>query len=453
MKNGIDSLFPYVVAELVKENNLYIRNHIIWYNPKKQQRNDNLDYAYNTIIMIAKDSKDYTFNLDDIREKHIWRDHEWGKGRRSRYNPLGKNPSNFWLPTESEKGKVTKHLVMNTNDILERIIKVATNESDEIINYSLELKESLEQISSILKRKICFYQLDLSEILETEKKNKILKSIEEISKIKDKNDWTNNVFYKTCENMSEIPNNSISVIITSPPYWGMRDYGVDNQIGFDESYLNYMNRLKIVFSECFRVLKNNGSFWLNINKRVIEGNVLFMNYDLTKIAMSVGFTVRNTIIWHRALSIPGTGVNNFTDRFEYVMLFGKQSYNIKLIKENCDFNDYIHTNYNNQINSWYIWRNVGNLGEKIETEHNKKLIKHTAVFPKELVRRIILITTEKGDVVLDPFLGSGTTIVVAEKHHRKWAGYELNEKFKHLIESRLKKETYTLDHFLKNKEK
>ena len=186
-----------------------------------------------------------------------------------------------------------------------------------------------------------------------------------------------------------------------------------------------------VWQECFNKLKDNGSMWININVRVRNNKPIYLPKLFIEQCKKIGFKFKGILIWHKSSGIP-TNVKNIVDRHEYVLIFtkGKQD-ELKSFK--CDeFSDY----KNDELNGGLIWninRKAGSVG--------KKTI-HPAIYPTELINRIIKISTHKGDIVLDPFLGSGTSLIAALNNTRNFVGYEFNEGFRELMISRFKKEIY-----------
>jgi DNA modification methylase len=156
-------------------------------------------------------------------------------------------------------------------------------------------------------------------------------------------------------------------------------------------------------------------------------------------AEKVGFVLKDIIIWHKPVSVPTSGKANFTDRYEHVLFFTKDKRNYYLNREIKDqINDYLDGPLPNLLNVWRIHRRIGNIGKKIMVSKAGKKIEHTAIYPDELVRRIIELCSQKNDLVIDPFTGSGTTVSTANKLGRKWIGYELNTSYNELISWRLK---------------
>jgi site-specific DNA-methyltransferase (adenine-specific) len=432
---------PFLVAEKAQEVGFSLRNIIIWYNDNAPCFPGPFLNRCSYILFLSK-SKDYKFDKDPVREPHIWKEVEWGGGRRSRYHPKGKDPSNFWLKTESHKGRILRHVLLSVEEVVKRCILVSTSSGDKI----LDLFAENSCITKVVREEgripvFCYSKIDyprklFSSIYEKDWSER--KSPLNISKKFEK------VYFKSCEEMSEIPDACVQLIITSPPYWGLRDYNVPGQIGFGESYATYLLRLQKVMKECYRILRQEGSMWININKRIIQGNMILFPKDIIKIAREVGFILKDIVIWHKPIFVPTTGPRNFTDRHEYVLFFTK-------IKQGYFFNpaflktsDYVYEGAKGPENVWKIFRKIGNIGKDIEVLINGKKIKHTAVFPEELVKRIILLCSERGDIVLDPFAGSGTTIVVAEALGRIGVGYELNRDYGLIIKRRLENTTAKL---------
>jgi len=244
--------------------------------------------------------------------------------------------------------------------------------------------------------------------------------------------------------MTDVDDSSVQVIITSPPYWGLRDYGVSGQIGFKESYDEYLNRLQRVGRECYRVLKKNGTLWININKRIIDGNILMIPEDIANQMRSIGFYLKDIVIWHKPIFVPGTGPKNLADRHEYILLFTKSKDNYYINPTGFSQSDYMSLDSDRVTNVWRIFRKIGNIGKAMQVMLKERKIKHTAVYPKELVERIILLSSNMRDVVLDPFSGSGTTLVVANQLGRNWIGYEINPDYEEIIKWRLREEGSSL---------
>ena len=422
---------PFYLVELLQEKGFFVRNIILWYNNEYERSSSLFKNRVSYILFASKSKNEYKFHLDAIREAHIWKDFEWGGGRRSRYNPLGKNPSNFWIHTDSKKGKTIGHRPLEWWEVVERIVKCSTDTGDNVLGI---IPSNRKFMDNKFLQNINLRVLTLGNEKEIENNDlfylKKMKSLSFFPFIPS----GHSVYFKSSERMSEVKNGSVQMAITSPPYWGLRDYGIKSQIGYGESYEEYLKRLEKVFKEVFRVLKQDGLFWLNINKRIVNGKMFLIPFDLLKICKNVGFYLLEVMIWFRPVSVPGTGANNFTDRYEFILVLAK-SKDVKL-DMNLHVVDFLCETPETQINVWKLYRRIGNLNENFRKKTNVS-IKHTAVYPEELVSRAISVSTVPGDTVLDPFLGSGTTLSVANRMGRTGIGYEINPDFKPLIVNRL----------------
>ena len=353
---------------------------------------DNIKY----IIWMTKNKNIMLFNKDLIREKHIWKDVEWGK-REKNYNPKGKDPGNVWIPTnDNGKGKITEHILLTDVDIKKKLILMSLCGN----NYEIFTNKT-------------YKQSNFNTVTSTINKNTQDKNI---------------IYFLSSENMDKVKDDSVQTIITSPPYWNLKDYFKIGQIG-QESYDQYIKRLYSVFCESYKKLNNSGSMWININIRIYKKQVILIPYDIISICKKLGYFYRGIFIWHKSSGIPVSNTN-IVDRHEYILVFSKnKQFSIKKDIQ-YTFNDY----QNELINGGAIWninRKAGSIGKKII---------HPAIYPYELVRRILLMTTEEGDLVLDPFLGSGTTLIESIKNKRTCIGFEYNEQFESLINSRLDSE-------------
>lgn len=250
-------------------------------------------------------------------------------------------------------------------------------------------------------------------------------------KVLDKNEndfpdkWENKFILGTSENMKEIPNNSVHLMITSPPYNVSKEY--DEDLSLDE----YLNLLKNVFEETYRVLVNGGRACINVANLGRKPYIPLSDY-ISKMMIEIGFNMRGEIIWNKAASAsPSTAWGSWQsaanpilrDVHEYILVFSKGDYKReKVNKENTIGRD--------EFMEWTksIWT--------MKAESAKR-IGHPAPFPEELPYRLIQLYSFKNDVVLDPFMGSGTTAVSAVKSNRKFVGYDVSEEYIKLAENRL----------------
>lgn len=245
--------------------------------------------------------------------------------------------------------------------------------------------------------------------------------------------------------------NTFQSCISSPPYWGLRDYGVDNQIGAEELIDDYIYDLVHVFREVRRTLKDDGTLWLNIGDSYTSGNRKWRDSDKKnparamsyrpptpaglkpkdligvpwKIAFALqkdGWFLRSDIIWNKPNCQPESVKDRPTRSHEYVFLFSKSKnylYNQEAIKENG-----INGKLKNRRSVW-----------NINTSPFKGA--HFAVFPPELVKLCLLASTNKGSKVLDPFFGSGTVGEVCSYFERRCIGIEINPQYASIAKRRI----------------
>ncbi len=290
------------------------------------------------------------------------------------------------------------------------------------------------------------------------------------------------------EMLATLPDESVQTTVTSPPYWGLRDYGVEGQIGLEPTPEEYVAKIVSVFREVRRVLRKDGTLWLNLgdtyasnwpcNRRNVVGTGSLENgkrenrpprmgeglkdKDLVGIPWMVAFALRadgwylrSDIIWHKPNPMPESVRDRPTKSHEYVFLLSKSEkyyYDADAISEKANYPG----GAGNMENCKYVLEsagdprmrtksNIANIGGR-ETR-NKRTVwniattpfadAHFATFPEELPRLCILAGSKEGDVVLDSFAGSGTTLAVAEALGRDSIGIEINPEYRKLIAKRM----------------
>ena len=243
-------------------------------------------------------------------------------------------------------------------------------------------------------------------------------------------------------NMVEIPNESIHLVITSPPYWQLKDYGNDNQIGFDDSYQTYINNLNLVWKECERVLHNGCKICINIGDQFARSvyygryKIMPIRTEIIKFCESIGFDYMGAIIWQKVTTCHTTGGATVMGSFpyprngiikldyEFILIFKKLGKAPKVSRENKEKSKMTKEEWNKYFSGH--WNFAG-----------EKQGKHLAMFPEELPKRLIRMYSFAGDTILDPFLGSGTTSLAAKHLSRNSVGYEINEEFLPVIKNKL----------------
>lgn len=242
--------------------------------------------------------------------------------------------------------------------------------------------------------------------------------------------------------MSELSNNSIHLIVTSPPYWQLKDYGNENQIGFNDNYEQYINNLNLVWKECFRVLHDGCRLCINIGDQFARSvyygryKVIPIHSEIIRFCETIGFDFMGQIIWQKATTMNTTGGGSVMGSFphprngivkldfEYILLFKKQGTAPKPTKDQKEQSAMTNEEWNTYFNGhWYF--------------NGAKQDKHLAMFPEELPKRLIKMFSFPQETVLDPFMGSGTTAAVANALGRNSVGYEINSDFIPLIKSRI----------------
>lgn len=266
--------------------------------------------------------------------------------------------------------------------------------------------------------------------------------------------------------LKALPKNSIDCIVTSPPYYGQRDYGMDGQIGNESKLEEYIENLVNIFNECKRVLKDSGSLWLNLGDKYNKGNLMGMPWRVALALQDEGWILRNDIIWHKPNAMPHSAKNRLTTDHEYIFFFTKKAkdyyYDQDAIREeHKTFSEDSkmkggRNHFGKNGGTPEKGKNSGNSnlhdgrwdqafhpnGRNKRTVWNVPLSKfrgaHFAVFPERLIEPCILAGCPKDGIVLDPFFGAGTTGFVAIQQGRKYVGLELNPEYAEIAENRLK---------------
>jgi len=250
----------------------------------------------------------------------------------------------------------------------------------------------------------------------------------------------------------------ISVTITSPPYFDLKDYGKKNQIGFGQTYEKYLDDLTLVFSKVFDVTKESGSLWVIIDTYKRNQKIVPLPFDFSKKMDGIGWKLRDIVIWNKDRTLPWSHKGKLRNIFEYVLVFSKNSkfkYQIDRVRESDDLKKWwikYPERYNpNGKAPTEIW----NYDIPTQGSWGNGYIKHFCPLPEELVRRIIYLTTNENDLVLDPFAGSGTVPAQASFCKRNFVGFEINEKyikmFQNYYSSNYKEKRNHYENYLKEK--
>lgn len=243
----------------------------------------------------------------------------------------------------------------------------------------------------------------------------------------------------------DIPDNLVNLTVTSPPYFDLKDYGMPSQIGYGQRYDDYLDDVAAVFAETYRVTRQDGSLWIIIDTFRKGQEVLTLPFDLAGRLKPIGWILRDIIIWKKERTLPWTHAGSTRKIFEYILVFSKGT----------NFFRYDHDKYRDtsDLKKWWVryperYNPKGKSLEEIwsydiptQGSWGDKYIRHFCPLPSELVSRIIQLTTEKGDVVLDPFAGSGTVPTVSHLLERAFIGIELNPAYVQMFENHFKQQT------------
>lgn len=251
--------------------------------------------------------------------------------------------------------------------------------------------------------------------------------------------------------MRRLPEGSVNTCVTSPPYFGLRDYGCDGQIGNEATPEAFIDQLVRVFRAVRRVLRDDGTLWLNLGDSYGKGKQLLgVPWRVAFALQEDGWVLRQDIIWHKPNPMPESVRDRCTKAHEYVFLFSKSQkyfYDAEAIKtpvkQDWGTRNRAAGKYHNEGSGLAPHSGL----EKSYQTANKRSVwsvtskpfkgAHFATFPPELIEPCILAGCPDGGTVLDPFGGSGTTAGVAVKHGRNAILCELNQDYADLIPARV----------------
>lgn len=311
--------------------------------------------------------------------------------------------------------------------------------------------------------------------------------------------YINQIIQSDCiQGLKQIPDGVVQTCVTSPPYYGLRDYGNDEQIGLEETPEAYVQKMVEVFREVKRVLKDDATLWLNLGdsyssqgggqvEQTVRGNTDYVNSgqlgskgkgtsrkptyglkpkDLIGIPWMVAFALRadgwylrQDIIWNKPNPMPESVTDRCTKSHEYIFLLSKSQkyyYDHEAIKEpqSASSIERQKRSWNGNTDRGYVNGKQNHLNKYFErtkdqqdTDRNKRSVwtintkpykeAHFATYPEKLIEPCIKAGSPEGGIVLDPFMGAGTTALVARKLNRNYLGFELNPEYISIAEKRL----------------
>lgn len=257
------------------------------------------------------------------------------------------------------------------------------------------------------------------------------------------------IVFGDSRSLNEINDKSVQLIITSPPYWQLKDYGADDQIGFNDSYEEYINNLNLVWQECYRVLSDGCRMCINIGDQFARSvyygryKVIPIRTEIIRFCESLGMDYMGAIIWQKATTMNTSGGGAIMGSFpyprngilkmdyEFILLFKKLGNAPKPTEEQKRLSVISKEEWGQYFSSHWNFNGV-------------KQYEHIAMFPEELPKRLIKMFSFAGETVLDPFAGSGTTSLAAKHLGRNSIGYEINKSFAPVIKSKLFEEQISL---------
>ena len=258
------------------------------------------------------------------------------------------------------------------------------------------------------------------------------------------------IIFGDSRSLNQIKDKSVQLIITSPPYWQLKDYGTENQIGFNDSYEEYINNLNLVWKECNRVLSDGCRLCINIGDQFARSvyygryKVIPIRTEIIRFCESLGMDYMGAIIWQKATTMNTSGGGAIMGSFpyprngilkmdyEFILLFKKLGNAPKPTQHQKEQSAMTKEEWKQYFSSHWNFSGVKQMG-------------HIAMFPEELPKRLIKMFSFVGETVFDPFAGSGTTSLAAKNLGRNSIGYEINKDFEPIIRKKLESDQIKLD--------
>jgi len=276
--------------------------------------------------------------------------------------------------------------------------------------------------------------------------------------------------------LRQMDDQSVNCIVTSPPYWNQRDYGVEGQIGMEKSPEEYIQKIVFVFHEINRILRDDGTLWLNLGDTYDRKtkNLLGIPWKVAFELQADGWHLRQDIIWSKPNPMPESVIDRCTKSHEYLFLLTKSAKYYfdhgAMLEEATGYDGRQDTKYKGgkkdiSVGAHERWRykNLQSDGQRPNTMHFKRLVgeeylspvrnrrsvwtvatepfreAHFATYPEKLIEPCLLAGCPAGGIVLDPFMGSGTTAIVADRYNRSYIGFEINPEYIKIAERRIAK--------------
>ena len=258
------------------------------------------------------------------------------------------------------------------------------------------------------------------------------------------------IIFGDSRSLNQIEDKSVQLIITSPPYWQLKDYGTVNQIGFNDSYEDYINNLNLVWQECNRVLSDGCRLCINIGDQFARSvyygryKVIPIRTEIIRFCESLGMDYMGAIIWQKTTTMNTSGGGAIMGSFpyprngvlkmdyEFILIFKKLGKAPKPAQQQKEQSAMTKEEWGQYFSSHWNFNGVKQMG-------------HIAMFPEELPKRLIKMFSFVGETIFDPFAGSGTTSLAAKNLGRNSIGYEINKEFEPVIREKLGADQIRLD--------
>lgn len=243
-----------------------------------------------------------------------------------------------------------------------------------------------------------------------------------------------NVIYNIdSRRISEVLTDDIKIqtTISSPPYYDMKDYGVDGQVGYGQRYSDYLNDIGYIFKQVFDRTSDDGTLWIIVDTFKRGYNLVLLPFDIAERLKQVGWLLQNIIIWKKDKTVPWASGGFVQRKFEYVLFFSKKP-SFK------SHGDKVRVYDTTRLKSWWVkyperynpkGKAIDEIWEfpiPVQGSWGKEYIRHFCPLPKEMVATMISLSSDEGDLVFDPFSGTGAVLSQAAYMKRKYIGFELN---------------------------
>jgi DNA modification methylase len=232
----------------------------------------------------------------------------------------------------------------------------------------------------------------------------------------------------------------VDVTITSPPYWNLKDYGVDDQIGFGQSYDVYLDDLECVFRAVYDLTRSRGSLWIISDTIKHKGEIRLLPFDLARRLRKIGWILQDIVIWNKDRTLPWSHEGKLRNIFEYITFYSKEpkfNYHLDRVRDVTELKHWWVRYPERYSPKGKAPARTWSIPIPRQGSWGNNWVRHFNPLPPELVERMLLLTTNRGAVVLDPFCGSGAVLAQAHVMGRRYVGLDLNASYKDMFESQV----------------